>query len=357
MTTIPIRKAPLAHGTRRLPAEWETQSGVMITWPHRLGDWAAGLAAADPAFAAIAAAISRHEAVHITAADAEHRRHIEELLDRHGAERTRVRIAIAGSDDVFVRDHGPITVLTDSGPLLLNFRFNGWGGKYRHAQDDALTRALAAQGWFGATPTLDVDLVLEGGSIESDGEGTLLVTQSCLLAPSRNPTLTPAEIEERLRMELGAKRVLWLHNGYLAGDDTDGHIDTLARFCDAQTIAYVQCPDRGDEHYAALKAMEDELKALRTAGGAPYRLAALPWPAAKLDADGERMPATYANFLIINGAVLVPTYADRADAQALQVLATCFPGRAVIGIDCLSLIHQHGSLHCATMQLPQGVIP
>ena len=355
MTTIPIRPAPATHPGRRLPPEWETQSAIMLTWPHRFGDWVDHLAAADATFAAMAAAISAREELLITAADHAHQRHIEALLATHGAQRTRIRIAIAPSNDVFVRDHGPITVRDTAGPLLLNFRFNGWGNKYRYEDDDALTRALATQGVFGDTPVEDVDFVLEGGSIESDGEGTLLVTASCLLSPSRNPALSPAEIEQRLKTELGAQRVLWLHHGYLAGDDTDGHIDTLARFCDPRTIAYCQCPDEGDEHYHALKALEDELKTLRTSEGSPYRLVPLPWPAAKLNAEGERLPATYANFLILNGAVLVPTYADRADAEALRTLATCFPDRTVIGIDCLSLIAQHGSLHCATMQLPQGV--
>ncbi|MDA8389618.1 MAG: agmatine deiminase family protein [Gammaproteobacteria bacterium] len=355
MTTIPIRQVRPTHPARRLPAEWEAQSAVMLTWPHRFGDWVEDLAAADTTFTAIAAAISAREDLLITAADDDHRRHIETRLAAGGADCARTRIAIAPSNDVFVRDHGPITVTDAAGPLLLNFRFNGWGGKYRHADDDALTRALATQGVFGKTPVEDVDFVLEGGSIESDGEGTLLVTASCLLSPSRNPALSAGEIEQRLKAELGADRVEWLHHGYLAGDDTDGHVDTLARFCDPRTIAYCQCPDEGDEHYRALRALEEELKALRTAEGLPYRLMPLPWPAAKLNAEGERLPATYANFLILNGAVLVPTYADRADGEALRVLATCFPNRTIIGIDCLSLIAQHGSLHCATMQLPQGV--
>jgi agmatine deiminase len=199
-------------------------------------------------------------------------------------------------------------------------------------------------------------MVLEGGSIEVDGSGTLLTTARCLLAPTRNPTLTREQIEKRLMDLLGINRILWLQHGYLAGDDTDSHIDTLARLCDSRTIAYVHCNDPDDEHYAELKAMEAELKSFRAADGQPYRLVPLPWPRAKFDEDGNRLPATYANFLVINDAVLVPTYQDPADSEALTRMQECFPDREVVAIDCLPLIYQFGSLHCVTMQLPEGVL-
>ena len=189
-----------------------------------------------------------------------------------------------------------------------------------------------------------------------DGSGTLLTTARCLLAPTRNPKLTQDGLEARLKELLGLDRILWLQHGHLTGDDTDSHIDTLARFCDARTIAYVACADPDDEHHAELKAMEEELRALRAADGRPYRLVPLPWPRARYDDDGRRLPATYANFLIINGAVLVPTYDDPADGPALARLRECFPGREIIGVDCLPLIYQYGSLHCVTMQLPEGVL-
>jgi agmatine deiminase len=209
---------------------------------------------------------------------------------------------------------------------------------------------------FGHTPMQTVDMVLEGGSIEVDGSGTLLTTTRCLLAPTRNPKLSKQQIEERLMGSLGINRILWLQHGYLAGDDTDSHIDTLARFCDRGTIAYVSCDDPQDGHYVELKAMEDELKTFRAADGQPYRLVPLPWPRAKLDEDGNRLPATYANFLIINDAVLVPTYDDPADAAALASLKTGFPDREIVPINCLPLIYQFGSLHCITMQLPEGAL-
>ncbi len=356
MTTISIRRDHHATTVHRFPAEWEPQSGIMLTWPHSHGDWAPVLDEADATFATIACAVARHEPVLITAYDEDHRARVLATLRKADTDMARIQVFLAPSNDVFVRDHGPLTVEAEGGALLQDFTFNGWGRKYAYGADDALTRTLHAQGAFGVTRLEATDFVLEGGSVESDGAGTLLVTASCLLSPARNPKKNATEIEEILKERLGARRVLWLHHGYLAGDDTDGHIDTLARFCDADTIAYCACPWPDDEHYPELKAMEEELRALSTATGKPYRLVALPWPAAKLDATGERMPATYANFLIINGAVLVPTYNDRQDAEALRVIGDRFPGREIIGIPSLTLIAQHGSLHCATMQLPQGVL-
>jgi agmatine deiminase len=205
-------------------------------------------------------------------------------------------------------------------------------------------------GAFGKTPLRTVDLILEGGSVESDGQGTLLTTAECLLNPNRNAQLSKTQVESRLTAELGIKNFQWLENGWLAGDDTDAHIDTLARLCPDNTILYVQCTDPSDEHFPALQAMENELRKM------PYQLIPLPWPAAKFAADGERLPATYANFLIINDAVLVPTYNDPADFQALETIGKAFPNREIIGIDCSVLILQHGSLHCVTMQIPKGVL-
>ena len=198
--------------------------------------------------------------------------------------------------------------------------------------------------------------VLEGGSIESDGQGTLLTTEACLLSANRNDSLTKDEIELFLKETFGLQRVLWLQNGYLAGDDTDSHIDTLARFCDAHTIAYVQCVDSADEHYEALRRMEKELQAFRTTEGQPYRLIPLPMAEAAWGDAGKRLPATYANFLIINGAVLLPCYSTLQDALAKEQLQTAFPDREVVGVDCQALIRQHGSLHCVTMQYPVGIV-
>ncbi len=340
-----------------LPPEWAPQSGVMLTWPHPHGDWARRLPQVEPVFTAIARHISRHEQVLICCYDERHREHVENLLSADGVDPRAVVLRVVPSNDTWARDHGPITVLCHNEPLLLDFGFNGWGGKYGYELDNAITRRLYDLGTFGATPLQSVDLILEGGSIEVDGAGSLLTTSRCLCAPTRNPRFDRKQLEAHLKELLGLNRVLWLEHGHLAGDDTDSHIDTLARYCDVRTIAYVSCDDRGDPHYADLKAMEEELMRFTAADGQPYRLVALPWPRAIHDEDGRRLPATYANFLIINGAVLVPTYRDPADATALARLQQCFPDRTVIGIDCLPLLYQYGSLHCVTMQLPAGVLP
>ncbi|GMU91970.1 MAG: hypothetical protein AMXMBFR4_10280 [Candidatus Hydrogenedentota bacterium] len=267
-----------------------------------------------------------------------------------------MRIVEAPSDDSWARDHAPITVYEGAETVLLDFEFNGWGGKYPSANDNRLSRTLQVKGAYGSTRMRGVDYVLEGGSIESDGKGTILTTAQCVLTPARNADLTKEKVAEVFRKEFGAVRVLWLHHGQLAGDDTDGHVDTLARFCDERTIAYTGCDEPGDEHFADLERMADELASFRTIDGRSYRLVKLPMPSPCYDSGGMRLPATYANFLIVNGAVLLPTYADEEnDGRAMQALQTCFPDRAIVGIDCRSLILQHGSLHCATMHFPRGV--
>ena len=339
-----------------LPPEWAPQDAVLLTWPHDRSDWAPILEMAEQAFAAIAKAVSAYERLLIVCRDDAHRDAVARQLKAADVSPASYAMYLAQSNDTWARDHGPITVVCGDERRLLDFRFNGWGGKYPAELDNDITRALAAQDAFGATPRQAVDMVLEGGAIEVDGSGTLLTTERCLLAPTRNPAMSRGDIEKHLSELLGLHRVLWLSHGYLAGDDTDSHIDTLARFCDRDTIAYVACDDPGDEHYTGLTAMESELRAMRTAAGAPYRLVPLPMPRARFDEDGSRMPATYANFLIINGAVLVPTYDDPDDRVAFDRLATCFPGREIIGINCLPLIRQHGSLHCVTMQIPAGVL-
>ena len=328
----------------------------MLTWPHRETDWSRRLKIVEPCFAAIAREISLREKLLVVCFDTAHRVHVAQLLRLAAVDLSQVRFHIAPTNDTWSRDHGPITVLCRDAPLLLDFGFNGWGGKYPAALDDAVSRHLYDHEIFGQTEMHSVPLVLEGGSIEVDGQGTLLTTEQCLLAPTRNPTLSREDLERRLKDLLGLKRILWLKHGHLEGDDTDSHIDTLARFCSANTIAYVACDDPDDTHADDLKAMEHELKSFRAADGSPYRLVPLPWPKPKYSSDGERLPATYANFLIINGAVLVPTYDDPHDAEALELLQSCFPNREVIGINCLPLIEQFGSLHCVTMQFPHGVV-
>ena len=337
----------------RLPAEWEEQDGILLAWPHLDSDWAPWLYEVEPVFVAIAAAASRFGRVLIVAPEAGL---ILPRLETAGAIMERIRLIPLPTNDTWARDFGPITVYDQGRPVLLDFGFNGWGLKFAADRDNQVTRRLLVAGAWAEVDYRCPGLVLEGGSIESDGAGLLLTTAECLLGPNRNPHLDRAGLETELRRWLGAEQVFWLENGYLAGDDTDSHIDTLARLCPDATIVYVSCPDPEDEHHAALGRMAIELQHLRTAAGTPFRLLALPWPQTRYDDAGQRLPATYANFLVVNGAVLVPTYADPADEAALGVVAQAFPGYEIIGIDCRPLILQHGSLHCVTMQLPKGVL-
>ncbi len=341
----------LTKKNRRLPAEWETQSAVQFTFPHAQSDWAALLAEVIPCFVRLIETVTNYEKA-IVVCDEVAR--VAPLL--RGAVAQNLELVALPSNDTWARDHAAITVLEDDEPILLDFMFNGWGLKFAADQDNLLTQRLFDKKIFKTETLLRGGIVLEGGGIESDGCGTLLTTAECLLSPNRNPHLSKEAIEVQLKNSFGVERILWLHHGYLAGDDTDSHIDTLARFCDEQTIAYVQCNDPEDEHFAALQQMEAELKTFRTLAGAPYRLIALPMPDACFDAEGQRLPATYANFLIINEAVLVPTYQVPQDSEALEILAKVFPERKIIGLDCRVLIEQHGSLHCVTMQFPKGVV-
>ena len=333
-----------------LPSEWHPQSAVQLTWPHSATDWQADLEEVVRCFQRIAYEIALRQPLWVVCHNAD-----EVRAQLKHCSPDRISVYEISTNDTWARDHSGITVLEAGNPVLLDFQFNGWGLKFPANLDNQITRQLYAQGAF---PDMDYrnvkQFVLEGGSIESDGQGTLLTTEACLLSANRNDSLTRDEIELFLKETFGLQRVLWLRHGHLAGDDTDSHIDTLARFCDAHTIAYVQCVDSADEHYEALRRMEDELQALRTTEGQPYRLIPLPMAKAAWGDAGKRLPATYANFLIINEAVLLPIYGTAQDAVAKAQLQTAFPNREVIGVDCQALIRQHGSLHCVTMQYPES---
>lgn len=338
--------------TTYLPAEWEPQSGIQLTWPHADTDWAYMLDEVEACFVQLAKEIAKRQLLIIATP---HPEEVQSLLAGQ-VNMDQVRFFRCESNDTWARDHGAITLLSNQGPVLLDFKFNGWGLKFASDKDNLITRQLLEAGALKGRYENHLNFVLEGGSIESDGNGTLLTTSECLLSLNRNGEMDQAAIENYLKDTFHLKQVLWLDHGYLAGDDTDSHIDTLARLCPNDTIVYVQCTDVQDEHYTALHQMEEQLKSFRTLEGKPYRLLALPM-ADCIMADGERLPATYANFLIMNQAVLYPTYHQpEHDAKAKEVLQQAFPGYEIVGVDCRALIKQHGSLHCVTMQYPAGVI-
>jgi agmatine/peptidylarginine deiminase len=333
---------------RVLPPEWAEQEYIQLTWPHAASDWAPYLDEAVACFKEIAKAVIQYGKLIIVCVNTAEVKTVLKDLDLN-----RISFFEINTNDTWARDHGGITVFEDGKGIIHDFMFNGWGLKFASNYDNLITRQLYTKllsTKYGYSNQLN--FVLEGGAIESDGEGTILTTAECMLSPNRNGGSTQKEIEQYLKKTFGPERVLWLNNGYLAGDDTDSHIDTLARFCSADTIAYVQCNDEADEHFQALKLMETELKNFKTKQGKPYKLIPLPM-ADYVEFEGERLPATYANFIIINGAVLVPTYKSFTDKTALDALKTAFPDREIIGIDCSVLIKQHGSLHCVTMQYPK----
>jgi len=346
---------------KRLPAEWEPQSAILLTWPHTNTDWKNQLSAVEAVYYKIAKAILAEQKLIISCEDKHQLTTVTQTLRSSIPEySSRLSTFVVPSDDTWARDHGPIGIVEDGKNTLLDFNFNAWGGKYEANKDNNITQHLFKLGAFPNTKHKKIDFVLEGGSIESDGEGTLLTTERCLLNTTRNSHLNKAQIEEQFKQTLGIQRVLWLKHGFLAGDDTDAHIDTLARFCNPNTICHVSCDNQNDEHYVELKAMVHELKAFRSAQGEPYNLVALPIPKAIYDTDDQktktRLPATYANFLITNQSILLPIYQTPEDELAIKQIQLCFPDKTIIPIDCNPLIKEHGSLHCITMQLTQGIV-
>lgn len=331
---------------KRMPAEWEPQSAVQLTWPTAASDWKLALSRVEPVFHAIATTIAQQQNVIISCgSDADFSR-LAHLYQNHH----RIQLFRVDNDDTWARDHGPISCYHDGTLALVDFMFNGWGNKFPSSHDTRLSRALHRAGAYGASSMPSEHWVLEGGSLETDGAGTLLTTEQCLLNPNRNAVMNRMGIEERLKSSLGLDRVLWLSHGHLEGDDTDAHIDTLARFCSPTTITYCQAK-QSDVHFEPLRAMEKELQQLQQRNGQPYQLLPLPLPAPIFNADGERLPATYANFLIINHAVLLPVYGVPEDIIAVERMMQAFPDRWVHPINCRPVVEQNGSLHCLTMQI------
>ena len=336
----------------RFPAEWEPQSAILIAWPNAQTDWAERLGEVEDTYVALVAAITRFQAVVICAEDEDLQTYAEARLRSARVDMSRVRFVPAEYDDTWLRDSGPITLSDGDNFKLLDFRFTGWGGKYEASRDDRLVGELAGMDLFHDYFVQSINFALEGGAIETDGRGSLLTTWKCL--HERHPQASREELTTKLAGWLKQDRVLWLDHGYLEGDDTDAHIDTLARFAPGDAIVFQACDDPADSHHAELQAMAADIAALRTADGRPYRLFPLPWARPIVD-NGRRLAASYANYLIINGAVLIPAYGDRADDAAAAVLALAYPGRDIVQVPCRPLIWQNGSLHCITMQLPAGL--
>ncbi len=341
------------HESSRFPAEWEPQSAILLAWPHAGTDWADRLGDVEDTYIALVQAITRFQPALVCVADDDVETYADIRLRSNRVNMARVRFVTVAYDDTWLRDSGPITLRAGNGFNLLDFRFTAWGGKFEAGLDDLLVETLAAQGVFGDAARQRIDFALEGGGIETDGHGTLLTTWRCL--HERHPDASREELTAKLSAWLHQDRVLWLDHGALEGDDTDAHIDTLARFAPDDAIVFQACDDEADSHYADLKAMAEEIAALRTRDGNPYRLFPLPWARPVLD-EGRRLAASYANFLIVNGAVLMPAYGDPADDAAAAVLAQAFPGREIVQVPCRPLIWQNGSLHCITMQLPEGLV-
>lgn len=341
-------------GARRMPAEWEIQDAIILAFPHIGTDWNYMLPEITRCYIELLKAMIPSGQVIIVVTPTPNE--LQEILSQEDT--AQVCVIECNTNDTWTRDYGAISVVSkENVPLLLDFKFNGWGLKFASCYDNLVNSNLKNKGIYSCELENHLSFVLEGGSIESDGDGTILTTAECLLSPNRNGANSKEEIETYLRNALGAKRLLWLNHGYLNGDDTDSHIDTLARFVDKETIAYVKCYDTKDEHYEELQLMEEELRQFRTASGKPYNLLPLPLPDAIYDEEGYRLPATYANFLIMNDRVIVPIYLQSEnDKKALEILKSAFPNKAILPIDSNALIKQHGSIHCATMQFPKGYI-
>lgn len=337
---------------RQLPAEWAPYSGVLLSWPHAETDWCYMLQEVTDCYKNLVEAIIVDAKVVIVAPDIT-------LPQKHLAhlDQSRIIYAQIPTDDTWARDFGAITLFENGIPIIADFQFNGWGLKFKSCNDNLINQALIKQKIITGKYENHLGFTLEGGSIESDGNGLMLTTTECLMSPNRNGDLSQQQVEDYLKAVFGLKKILWLDHGYLAGDDTDSHIDTLARLAPNDTIVYVGCDNPDDEHYSELQAMKRQLSEFTTLTGEPFKLVELPFPDPIYDEEGERLPATYANFLIMNNKVLMPSYNQpQNDTLATVALQKAFPNHQIVTVDCRALIKQHGSLHCVTMQLQTDIL-
>ncbi len=333
-----------------MPGEWAPQDAILVSWPHKDTDWGYMLQEVQECYYQIAKAITEHENLIIVTPEPES---VSEQLSTL-PNQERIHIYKVETNDTWARDFGPITILDGGKPIPLDFKFNGWGLKFASCKDNLINRGLEAASLFSAPLQNHLNFVLEGGSIESDDNDTIMTTSNCLLSPNRNGEFSKSQIEDYLKNVFGAKQILWVDHGDLEGDDTDSHIDTLARFVPNDTIIYTECLNKEDSHYDEITKMGNQIKEFKNIDGKPYNFVTVPLPDPIFDEDGYRLPATYANFLITNTSVLVPIYNQpENDNLALSAIKNAMPDYNVVGIDCNALIKQHGSLHCVTMQLPK----
>lgn len=337
-----------------MPAEWEEHEATWLAWPHSSAHWPEGLGDVERVYESLVKELSASERVSLAVPDAAVRDRISGRLDALGVDRSRVALHLLPTHDVWIRDYGPIFVRNGGGRIAaLAWRFNAWGKKYRDLELDS-----AAAGEVGRMAGADIvtcDMVLEGGSVDVNGKGDCLTTEQCLLNPNRNPGLRRTDIEGRLRQFLGVRTVVWLKGG-IAGDDTDGHVDDAARFVAPDTIVAAFEDDASDANHGVLKENHKRLKEARDSRGKPFRVVTLPMP--ELVPDGRsRLPASYANFYIGNGVVLVPIFNQPRDREALGILSKLFPRRRVVGVPCLELVKGMGAIHCVTQQQPKSERP
>ena len=340
------------HNNLRLPAEWESHGAILLSWPNKDSDWEYILEEVTQCYINIVEAITQETKVIIVAPDIE----IPQKLLSH-LNQSLISYYQIETNDTWARDFGVITTIDNDKFVLNDFQFNGWGLKFASNKDNLITQNLIKQNAIKGIYNNCLGFTLEGGSIESDGKGLLLTTSECLLSPNRNGDLDREQIDNYLKTIFGIKKVLWLNHGFLEGDDTDSHIDTLARIAPNDTIVYVGTDDCTDIHYEALIAMKQQLMQFTTLEGKAFNLVELPLPDATYDEDGLRLPATYANFLILDKSVIFPIYNQpEKDLLATQIMQSAFPNHKIIPVDCNALIKQHGSLHCVTMQLPKEIL-
>ena len=335
------------------PAEWAKHTATWLSWPHKEESWPGKIETIYKPYCKFIKIVAEGELVRINVADAAMESFAKSELEKVGADMNKIEFYHFATNDAWCRDHGPAFLINPATQQkqIVDWGYNAWGGKYPPFElDDVIPTRIAQQ--FGLK-VYHPGIVMEGGSVDFNGAGTVLTTTACLLNPNRNPHLNKEQIEEYLTGYYGVKQVLWLGDG-IVGDDTDGHIDDITRFVNHNTVVTVVEEDENDENYHLLQENLETLKTFRLLDGNPLNIVELPMPSAVVY-DGQRLPASYANFYIANAAVIVPTYRDKNDARALQILKECFPDRKVIGIDSTDIIWGLGSFHCLSQQEPEAI--